>query len=192
MQKSVPDLLSDEVKPLVRVSVVVSLLVALSKLIFNSVSAGNVLPCIYLNCRLKAYIRDMHFITNPLCLISIFFIWSYFSMKLPSFLICCHSLSLIPSLPVTFPIQQVPSLLFSFPHPDCSSLSTHLFPLPSSALHLPGFPRPPSHLHLIPSSAPQWPTFIVPFADLHSGHVLCTFAFKPPAPEPACKPIYTL
>ncbi len=57
----------------------------------------------------------------------------------------CHSLSLCPSSPATFPIPQAPSLPFSIhppdtissPSPDCP---THLHPVPTSpsALQLPG------------------------------------------------------
>lgn len=57
---------------------------------------------------------------------------------------------LCPSSPATLPYPQALSLPFSIrlPHP-----STHLFPLPSSALPSPGLPHPPPHLRPISSSA---------------------------------------
>lgn len=50
----------------------------------------------------------------------------------------------------------MPSDSPSFPHHRQPNPSTHLFPLPSSALQLPELPAHPPHLHLIGSSATHY------------------------------------
>ncbi len=126
---------------------------------------------------------------NPSCLQS-----NLMSNDAYHFYDSCHSLSLCPSSPATFLIPQAPSLPFFHPSTRCPRTfppfpiswpprpSSHLFPLPSSALQLPGLPHPPPHLHLIPSSASQFiyhPSSIHSPPDHHGCCVCHAFAFEP-------------